>query len=78
MSILDSRTQSLIDLFQERFGMQPTAVASGPGRVNLIGEHTDYNDGCCLLLRVANLAPVTKAWRTIACNGAAVVAGLIA
>ncbi|MCB0108001.1 MAG: galactokinase, partial [Caldilineaceae bacterium] len=48
MSILDSRTQSLIDLFQERFGMQPTAVASGPGRVNLIGEHTDYNDGFVL------------------------------
>ncbi|HRW08799.1 MAG TPA: galactokinase, partial [Caldilineaceae bacterium] len=39
---------SLIDLFQERFGMQPTAVASGPGRVNLIGEHTDYNDGFVL------------------------------
>ncbi|MCB0062717.1 MAG: galactokinase [Caldilineaceae bacterium] len=48
MSILDSRTQSLIDLFQERFGTQPTAVASGPGRVNLIGEHTDYNDGFVL------------------------------
>lgn len=48
MSILDSRTQTLIDLFVERFGMPPTAVAGGPGRVNLIGEHTDYNDGFVL------------------------------
>ncbi|MBK8048929.1 MAG: galactokinase [Anaerolineales bacterium] len=28
--------------------MEPTHVASGPGRVNLIGEHTDYNDGFVL------------------------------
>ncbi len=35
-------------LFQERMGGPPTAVAFGPGRVNLIGEHTDYNDGFVL------------------------------
>ena len=32
-------------LFRERFGSSPTVVAVAPGRVNLIGEHTDYNDG---------------------------------
>jgi galactokinase len=30
--------------FTERFGGTPTHVARAPGRVNLIGEHTDYND----------------------------------
>ena len=32
-------------LFSERFDAAPTATAFAPGRVNLIGEHTDYNDG---------------------------------
>ena len=31
--------------FKEIFGSAPAFVASAPGRVNLIGEHTDYNDG---------------------------------
>ena len=31
--------------FNERFGHPPEFIVSAPGRVNLIGEHTDYNDG---------------------------------
>jgi galactokinase len=34
--------------FHERFGTEPAGVWSAPGRVNLIGEHTDYNDGFVL------------------------------
>ena len=34
--------------FAERFGSAPDLVARAPGRVNLIGEHTDYNDGFVL------------------------------
>jgi galactokinase len=34
--------------FQQIFGTVPAAQASAPGRVNLLGEHTDYNDGFVL------------------------------
>ncbi len=34
--------------FQHRFGSPPQLIAHAPGRVNLIGEHTDYNDGFVL------------------------------
>ena len=34
--------------FVELFGEKPVAVVRAPGRVNLIGEHTDYNDGYVL------------------------------
>lgn len=44
----DERTQTLIDEFRSRFGADPQYVSRGPGRVNLIGEHTDYNDGFVL------------------------------
>ena len=36
---------SATDLFRELTGSEPLGVWSSPGRVNLIGEHTDYNDG---------------------------------
>jgi galactokinase len=38
----------VIKLFKEKFGRQPTFVARAPGRVNLLGEHVDYNDGFVL------------------------------
>jgi galactokinase len=38
--------------FAELYGREPDAMASAPGRVNLIGEHTDYNDGFVLPLAV--------------------------
>lgn len=48
MSKSDNRIQSMIEAFRERFQAMPAAMAVGPGRVNLIGEHTDYNDGYVL------------------------------
>lgn len=35
-------------IFAAQFGKAPDLVARAPGRVNLIGEHTDYNDGFVL------------------------------
>lgn len=34
--------------FKDKFAYEPTGVWSAPGRVNLIGEHTDYNEGFVL------------------------------
>jgi galactokinase len=38
--------------FERRFGAPPTWVVRAPGRVNLIGEHTDYNDGFVLPMAI--------------------------
>jgi galactokinase len=38
--------------FQQRFGRVPRWIAAGPGRVNIIGEHTDYNDGFVLPMAI--------------------------
>lgn len=37
--------QTVTDGFTNRFDVAPAGLWSAPGRVNLIGEHTDYNDG---------------------------------
>jgi galactokinase len=43
--------------YEEKLGGEPEVVASAPGRINLIGEHTDYNGGfvlpCAVGRRVA-------------------------
>ena len=39
---------SVAAAFERAFGAPPEGVWSAPGRVNLIGEHTDYNGGLCL------------------------------
>ena len=44
----EQRTQAIIDEYQRQFQQAPSLMSVGPGRVNLIGEHTDYNDGFVL------------------------------
>ncbi|MDQ0819604.1 galactokinase [Arthrobacter sp. V4I6] len=39
---------NLADRFEATFGAAPNGVWAAPGRVNLIGEHTDYNEGFVL------------------------------
>ena len=38
--------------FQDLFGAPPAGVVFAPGRVNLVGEHTDYNDGFVLPMAI--------------------------
>jgi galactokinase len=45
---LSGSAQSAAQLFEKQFGYKPAGVWSAPGRVNLIGEHTDYNEGFVL------------------------------
>jgi galactokinase len=40
--------------FRAAYGADPAAVGRAPGRVNLIGEHTDYNAGTCLPVALAH------------------------
>jgi galactokinase len=48
-------------LFEERFGEAPALVWAAPGRVNLIGEHTDYNDGFVLPFALPHRTAVAAA-----------------
>ncbi|MFH0991666.1 MAG: galactokinase [bacterium] len=38
-----TRYRTLLDLYRRTYGEEPSIVVRAPGRVNLIGEHTDYN-----------------------------------
>ncbi|WP_425863608.1 galactokinase [Arthrobacter sp. TWP1-1] len=44
--------------FADSFGAEPDGVWSAPGRVNLIGEHTDYNEGFVLPFAIDRAAAV--------------------
>jgi galactokinase len=56
-------------LFRATYGVAPRVVASAPGRINLIGEHTDYNGGPVL--------PVATPARTSVAVGPADDAGVL-
>jgi galactokinase len=42
--------------FQKHFGRTPRWIVAAPGRVNVIGEHTDYNDGFVLPMAIERYA----------------------
>ena len=44
--------ETIIAKFQEYFGEAPAHVVRAPGRVNLLGEHVDYNDGFVLPIAI--------------------------
>jgi galactokinase len=48
--------QVVAEAFEKKFGCLPTLLVRAPGRVNLIGEHTDYNDGFVLPMAIDRAA----------------------
>ncbi|NUQ53054.1 MAG: galactokinase [Phycisphaerales bacterium] len=48
--------------FRARFARDPRRIAAAPGRVNLIGEHTDYNDGFVLPIAIDRRTVVCIDW----------------
>jgi len=40
--------ERIVKVFNDTYGVEPAHIARAPGRVNLLGEHVDYNDGFVL------------------------------
>jgi galactokinase len=59
----DERIDRLQRAFRERIGRDPSGIWAAPGRVNLIGEHTDYNDGLVLPFAIEREAIAAVALR---------------
>jgi galactokinase len=51
-------TARLAEQFSSAFGREPDGVWQAPGRVNLIGEHTDYNEGFVLPFAIDKTARI--------------------
>jgi galactokinase len=57
------RFEAMAAAFRARFGRPPVGHAEAPGRVNLIGEHTDYNEGFVLPVAIDRTVAVAFAPR---------------
>ena len=61
---LDEReisAETIAPYFEQYFGHKPQVIAASPGRVNLIGEHTDYNEGFVLPMALNKINVVAVA-----------------
>lgn len=68
------------DAFRRLYGDSPAGVWAAPGRVNLIGEHTDYNDGFALpfaLPHRTEVAAARRADRTLRVHSADLPSGVV-
>ncbi|WP_104168446.1 galactokinase [Arthrobacter sp. SX1312] len=60
---MNTTPHDLAAAFTDRFGSEPDGLWSAPGRVNVIGEHTDYNDGFVLPFAIKHSTTVAVAVR---------------
>ena len=58
---LPELSQFTVEQFIKAFGRPPRWIAAAPGRVNVIGEHTDYNDGFVLPMAIERYTIVAAA-----------------
>ena len=70
----DAAVDAVVRTFADEIGRQPGGVWAAPGRVNLIGEHTDYNDGFVMPFALGQQVTVAAAprdddrWRVTSIN----------
>jgi galactokinase len=57
---LEERVRSA---FEAAFGRRAEVIAVAPGRMNVVGEHTDYNDGFVLPAAIDRFTAVALSWR---------------
>ncbi|MBD0840807.1 galactokinase [Streptomyces sp. TRM68416] len=57
-------SEAVAERFEELYGTGPEGVWAAPGRVNLIGEHTDYNDGFVMPFALPHTAVAAVSRRT--------------
>src|SRR5579863_8546828 len=56
MTYLQKLAADTANLFSKTYGRPPRWIVAAPGRVNVIGEHTDYNDGFVLPMAIERYA----------------------
>ncbi|MHB9861152.1 galactokinase [Streptomyces sp. YIM S03343] len=64
MGAVMGAAQQVRDRFAELYGAEPEGVWAAPGRVNLIGEHTDYNDGFVMPFALPHVTTAAVSRRT--------------
>jgi galactokinase len=62
---LDQLVASASDRFRQRYGSEPEWIAAAPGRVNIIGEHIDYNAGFVLPMAIDRYCAIVAAENSV-------------
>src|SRR5262249_49810137 len=58
---LEQLGSETVQQFKDRFARDPQYLVAAPGRVNLIGEHTDYNGGYVLPMAIERYVVIAAA-----------------